>query len=74
MLDGDANRFAAKAVGITEASYGLARLFAGMRSDYDILAQDGFCALYADLQAKDEFLRKSLQLLWTSYLQNNDYI
>ena len=74
VLDGDANRFAAKAVGITEASYGLARLFAGMRSDYDILAQDGFCALYADLQAKDEFLRKSLQLLWTSYLQNNDYI
>lgn len=74
VLDGDANRFAAKAVGITEASYGLARLFAGMRSDYDILAQDGFCALYADLQTKDEFLRKSLQLLWTSYLQNNDYI
>ena len=74
VLDGDANRFAAKAVGITEASYGLARLFAGMRSDYNILAQDGFCALYADLQTKDEFLRKSLQLLWTSYLQNNDYI
>ncbi len=74
VLDGDANRFAAKAVGITEASYGLARLFVGMRSDYDILAQDGFCALYADLQTKDEFLRKSLQLLWTSYLQNNDYI
>ncbi len=74
VLDGDANRFAAKAVGITEASYGLARLFAGMRSDYDILAQDGFCALYADLQTKDEFLRKSLQLLWTSYLQNNDSI
>ena len=74
VLDGDANRFAAKAVGITEASYGLACLFAGMRSDYDILAQDGFCALYADLQTKDEFLRKSLQLLWTSYLQNNDYI
>ena len=74
VLDGDANRFAAKAVGITEASYGLARLFAGMRSDYNILAQDGFCALYADLQTKDEFLRKSLQFLWTSYLQNNDYI
>ena len=74
VLDGDANRFAAKAVGITEASYGLARLFAGMRSDYNILAQDGFCAVYADLQTKDEFLRKSLQLLWTSYLQNNDYI
>ena len=74
ILDGDANRFAAKSVGITEASYGLARLFAGMRSDYNILAQEGFCALYADLQAKDEFLRKSLQLLWTSYLQNDNYI
>ncbi|MGM9992038.1 MAG: hypothetical protein ACI376_04200 [Candidatus Bruticola sp.] len=73
-LDGDANRFAAKSVGITEASYGLARLFAGMRSDYDVLANNGFCALYADLQPKDEFLRKSLQLLWTSYLSASNYI
>ncbi|MGM9999391.1 MAG: hypothetical protein ACI38Q_08425 [Candidatus Bruticola sp.] len=73
-LDGDANRFAAKSVGITEASYGLARLFAGMRSDYEILAQNGFCALYADMQSKDEFLRRSLQLLWTSYLQSDNYI
>ena len=74
ILDGDANRFAAQFVGITDASYGLARLFVGFGEKYDLLEENGFCSLYADIDPKDVYLRRSLQVLWSSYLQNDDFM
>lgn len=71
ILESDANRFAAKAVGLTEASYSLVRCEKGFAKDYEEISENGFCNMYCNLKEDEEYLRAALQRLWVSYFQDD---
>ncbi|MCR5660872.1 MAG: hypothetical protein K6G50_01955 [bacterium] len=65
-LDGATNRFAAKYVGLTEASYALARLLINDASLYERIEKEGFKVLYESKDSKYKGLRLYLQRLWSA--------
>jgi len=68
-LEGSADRFVARLVGVTEASYGIARLEVGRGPLFQRLETEGFQALYAAPWQENRNLRLRLQRLWLHCLR-----
>ncbi len=63
-LEGSADRFVARLVGVAEASYGIARQKVGRTPLFERLEKEGFQALYAPPLHEHRALRLRLQRLW----------
>ncbi len=68
-LEGSADRFVSRLVGVTEASYGIARLEVGRTPLFARLESEGFQALYSPPRQEERDLRLRLQRLWLRCLR-----